>query len=76
MLEIDSTMMFGEYLKCPICNKAPNSEMLKAVMAEGSSYNITHFDPKDPLIVSESEIYCSTECYIRAVIKQEMAYEW
>jgi hypothetical protein len=33
------------------------------IITEGSPYNITHFDPKDPVIVSGSEIYCSTECY-------------
>jgi hypothetical protein len=26
-----------------------------------SAYNITHFDPNDPVIVSEAEIYCSAE---------------
>jgi len=45
------------------------------IITEGSSYNITHFDPNDPLIVSESEIYCSTDCYAIAVVKQEMEYE-
>jgi hypothetical protein len=28
------------------------------------------------VIVSESEIYCSTDCYAIAVVKQEMEYEW
>lgn len=68
--------MLSECLKCPVCTKKPNYERLKGVMAEGSSYNITHFDPKDPVIVSESEIYCSTDCYARAVVNQEMEYEW
>ena len=29
------------------------------------------FDPEDPIIVSETEIYCSSECYATAVIKEE-----
>jgi hypothetical protein len=45
------------------------------IITEGSAYSITHFDPKDPVIVSESEIYCSTDCYARAVVKQEMEYD-
>jgi hypothetical protein len=45
-------------------------------MAEGSSSTIPYFDPEDPVIVSESEIYCSSDCYARAVIKEETAYEW
>jgi hypothetical protein len=28
------------------------------------------------VIVSESEIYCSTDCYTMTVVKQEMEYEW
>jgi hypothetical protein len=45
------------------------------IITEGSAYSITHFDPKDPVIVSGSEIYCSTDCYARAVVKQEMEYD-
>jgi hypothetical protein len=74
MLELNSPML-SEYLKCPSCNKEPNPERLAMIITEGSSYNITHFDPNDPLIVSESEIYCSTDCYAIAVVKQEMEYE-
>ena len=48
------------------------------IITEGSSYtyNITHFDPNDPVIVSETEIYCSTDCCVRAVIKEEIEYDW
>jgi hypothetical protein len=47
------------------------------IITEGSSYtyNITHFDPNDPVILSETEIYCSTDCYVRAVIKEEIGYD-
>jgi len=74
MLELDS-LMLSECLKCPTCSKEPNPERLAMIITEGSSYNITHFDPKDPVIVSESEMYCSTECYAIAVVRQEIEYE-
>ena len=69
--------MLSEYLKCPSCNKEPNPERLAFIITEGSSYtdNITHFDPNDPVIVSETEIYCSTDCCVRAVIKEEIEYD-
>jgi hypothetical protein len=55
----------------------PNSERLAMITTEGSSYsyNIAHFDPRDPVIVSEAEIYCSTDCCARAVVKEEIEYE-
>ena len=69
--------MLSEYLKCPSCNNEPNPERLAIIITEGSSYtyNITHFDPNDPVIVSETEIYCSTDCCVRAVIKEEIEYD-
>ena len=38
------------------------------------TYNITHFDPNDPVIVSETEIYCSTDNRVRDLIKEEIEY--
>jgi hypothetical protein len=67
--------MLNEYLNCPSCNKEPNPERLAMIITEGSSYNITHFDPKDPVIVSEVEIYCSTDCCARTVVKEEVEYD-
>jgi hypothetical protein len=74
MLELNSPML-SEYLKCPACSKEPDPERIAMIITEGSSYNITDFDPNDPVIVSESEIYCSTDCYTMTVVKQEMEYE-
>jgi hypothetical protein len=68
------TMLSG-YLKCPSCNSEPNPERLAMIITQGSSYNITHFDPNDPVIVSESEIYCSTDCCVTAVVKEEIEYD-
>jgi hypothetical protein len=69
--------MLGEYLKCPSCNNEPNPERLAMIITEGSpSVQInTHFDPNDPVIVSKAEIYCSTDCCARAVVKEEIGYE-
>jgi hypothetical protein len=69
--------MLSEYLKCPSCNNEPNPERLAMIITEASSYtyNITHFDPSDPVIVSETEIYCSTDCCVRAFIKEEVEYD-
>jgi hypothetical protein len=74
MLKLYYTML-SECLRCPICNKEPNYERLMGIMAEGTSYNIAKFDPKDPVRVSDSESYCSTDCFIMAVIKQETERE-
>jgi hypothetical protein len=67
--------MLSEYLKCPSCNNEPNPERLAMIITERSSYNITHFDPNDPVIVSETEIYCSADCCARAVVKEEIEYD-
>jgi hypothetical protein len=69
--------MLSESLKCPSCNSEPNLERLAMIITEGSAsaYSITHFDPNDPVIVSETEIYCSTDCYASAVVKEEIEYD-
>jgi hypothetical protein len=67
--------MLGEYLKCPSCNNEPNPERLAMIIAEGSPSARTRFDPNDPVIVSEAEIYCSTDCCARAVVKEEIEYD-
>ena len=69
--------MLSKYLKCPSCNNEPNPERLAMIITEGSfyTYNITHFDPDDPVIVSDTEIYCSTDCCVRAVIKEEIEFD-
>jgi hypothetical protein len=36
------------------------------------TYNITNFDPNDPVIVSETEIYCSTDYRVRDLIKKRL----
>jgi hypothetical protein len=29
------------------------------------------FNPEDPVIISETEIYCSTDCYAIVVLREE-----
>ena len=50
--------------------------MLKGQRTNSGShmYDSTHFDSKDPVIVSETEVYCCTECYTRGVVTQEDAF--
>jgi hypothetical protein len=67
--------VLSEYLKCPSWDKEPNSERLAIIITEGYSDNITHFDPNDPVIVSGVEMYCSTGCCARAVIREEIEYD-
>jgi hypothetical protein len=69
--------MLSENLLCPSCNKEPDPEKLAMIMTERSSYtySITHFDPNDPVIVSGTEIYCSTDCCVRAVVKGQIEYD-
>jgi hypothetical protein len=70
-----SIPMSIEYLKCLVCNETPNSERVKALRAAATSYDSNPFDPKDPVIVSETEVYCCTDCYMRGVVTQEDALD-
>ena len=65
-----SISMSSEYLKCLICNETPNPNRLNAIVVDATSYDNAPFDPKDPVIVSETEVYCSTECYTRVYVKK------
>lgn len=67
--------MSNEYLKCLVCNEIPNPERVKALIAAATLYDSTPFDPEDPVIVSETEVYCCTECYMRGVVTQEDALD-
>jgi hypothetical protein len=53
----------------------PNPERVNAIKSAGISYDSTPFDPKDPVIVSETEVYWCTECYMRGVVTQEDALD-
>jgi hypothetical protein len=38
-------------------------------------YDSTPFDARDRVIVSETEVYCCTECYTSGVVAQKDALE-
>jgi hypothetical protein len=67
--------MPSEHPKCLVCDEVPNPERVSTLIAEATTYDNTPFDPRDPIIVSETEAYCCTECYMRGVITQEDALE-
>ena len=66
--------MLKVYPKCLICDETPNPERVSALIAEATMYD-TPFDSKDPVIVSETEVYCCTDCYTRGVVTQEDALD-
>lgn len=65
--------MLKEYPKCLVCDETPNPKRVNALIAETTTYDSTPFDVNDPVIVSETEVYCCTECYTRGVVTQEDA---
>jgi hypothetical protein len=67
--------MLKEYPKCLVCDEIPNRKRVNALIAEATMYDSTPFDSKDPVIVSETEVYCCTECYTRGVVTQEDALD-
>jgi hypothetical protein len=68
-----SYSLLKEYPKCLVCDETPNPKRVHALIAEATMYDSTPFDAKDPVIVSETEVYCCTECYTRGVVTQEDA---
>jgi hypothetical protein len=65
----------SEHRKCLVCDEVPNPERVSTLITEATTYDNTPFDPRDPVIVSETEVYCCTECFTRGVVTQEDALE-
>lgn len=62
----------SKYLKCPICSKTPDYQRIENILTDAMAYRDNRpFNPEDPIIVSETEVYCSAECYATAVIREE-----
>lgn len=62
----------SKYMKCPACFKTPNYERIENILSDAMAYRDSRpFDPEDPVIVSQTEIYCCSECYDIAVIREE-----
>ena len=62
----------SRYLKCPNCNKTINYEMVKSILMDALARNTRPFKPSDPVILSETEVYCNTDCYAIAVVREEL----
>ena len=62
----------SKYLKCPTCHKTPNYERIQNILFDIMARRENRpFNPENPIIVSETEIYCTAECYVVAVIREE-----
>jgi hypothetical protein len=62
----------SKYLKCPTCLKTPNYRRIENILSDAMMFRDNRpFNPEDPIIVSETEVYCSAECYAAAVIREE-----
>ena len=63
-------------MKCPTCSKTPNYNRIQNILSDAMAYKDNKsFDPEDPIIVSEGEVYCSAECYAVSFIREE-ENEW
>ncbi len=62
----------SKYLKCPTCLKTPNYGRIEKILSDAMVFRDNRpFVPENPIIVSETEVYCSAECYAIAVIREE-----
>jgi hypothetical protein len=47
-------------------------QRIESILTDAMAYRDNRpFNPEDPIIVSETEVYCSAECYAAAVIREE-----
>ena len=50
----------------------PNYKRMQNILSDALAYRDNRrYDPKDPIIVSEGEVYCSAECYAVSFIREE-----
>lgn len=62
----------SKYLKCPTCLKTPNYDKIQNILTDAMAYRDNRpFNSEDPIIVTDTEIYCSAECYAIAVVRGE-----
>ena len=62
----------SKYLKCPTCLNTHNHRRIENILSEAMMFRDNRqFDPENPIIVSETEVYCSAECYVVAVTREE-----
>jgi hypothetical protein len=66
----------SKYVKCPICHKTPDPDKVQAIISDAMVFRDNRpFNPEDPILVSESEIYCNVNCYAIAVVREELHNE-
>ena len=59
-------------VKCPTCSKTPNYKRIRNILSDAMADRDNRcFDPEDPIMVSEGEVYCSAECYAVSFIREE-----
>jgi hypothetical protein len=62
----------SKYVKCPTCLKTSNYRRIENILSDAMANRDNRpFDPEDPIIISEGEVYCSAECYAVSFIKEE-----
>jgi hypothetical protein len=62
----------SKYLKCPTCLKTLNYRIIENILSDAMAYRDNRpFDPEDPIIITEEEVYCSSACYVIAVLREE-----
>jgi hypothetical protein len=62
----------SKYLKCPTCHKTPNYDKIQTILSDAMAYrDYRPFNPEDPIIITEEEVYCSSACYVIAVLREE-----
>ena len=60
-----------KYLKCLTCHKTPHHDRVQSIIFDAMAYRDNRpFNAEDPVIVSETEIYCCAECYVISIIKE------
>ena len=63
---------------CFTCSKRINRKRLEVITEEarsGQRGSIMHFNPADPIIESQARTFCSADCYVTCVLKEEQELE-
>lgn len=64
--------MPSKYLKCPTCFKTPDYSRIQNIITDAMAFRDNRpFNPEDPIIISETQIYCNAECYAIVVLREE-----
>jgi hypothetical protein len=62
----------SKYLKCPTCFRTLDVPRVQSIINDAMAYRDNRpFNVEDPVIVSETEVYCNAKCYAVALVKKE-----